>query len=171
MAEQDQQWMTWQSQGWLDKGPFGYISGGLGCDEPPNGCAWSAIYTKAQTAHALSPAMPVLVTTSFASAPLERMDAARSTAACGSTTCLQNSVDYLVTEVSDMANGENANLAAYHTWQAGKSNIGTAPYKRQWWAYQPATLLDAEEIGLATAPTTLRPPTIPSIPRPSLIVR
>jgi hypothetical protein len=119
-----QQWATYfQQNGWTPT-LFNYS-----CDEPPNGCAWSNIYSNAQTLHALNPPMPALVTTSF-----YRMSASVQTAACGSATCLTNSVDWLVTNVSDMSNFEHANLAAYHTYQAGSSNIGTAP-SRKWWSY------------------------------------
>jgi len=120
-----QQWETaFQAGGWTST-LFDYS-----CDEPPNGCAWATIYTNAKSLHSLSPSMPALVTTSFA-----RMTSSVQTSACGSTTCLTNSVDWLVTNVADMSNSEYENLSTYHAYQAGSSNIGTAP-SRKWWSYQ-----------------------------------
>jgi glycosyl hydrolase family 123 len=51
-----------KSKGWLDR-TFDYT-----CDEPPNGCAWSAIAPRAAMVHAADPNFETLVTTTFASA-------------------------------------------------------------------------------------------------------
>lgn len=139
-------WMsTFQTGGWLNTGPYGYIGTG-GCDEPPNGCgtgtwnsAISAMYNNAVADHGNSPAMPQLVSTSFARfGPNE-------TAGCSAVsqppTCLENSIDIMVTNVSDMSNSEYAILSTYHTWAAGSTNIGNVPAfgtpttHRQWWSY------------------------------------
>jgi hypothetical protein len=121
-----QQWTTeFQSKGWLST-LFNYS-----CDEPPNGCAWATIYSNAQNLHAANPGMAALVTTSFS-----RMTPSVETAACGSSTCLDNSVDWMVVNIIDMDKSAGGiTRANYNTWLAGSSNIGNPPTRRLW-SYQ-----------------------------------
>jgi hypothetical protein len=133
-----QQWATtFQTGGWSST-LFNYS-----CDEPgPNGgCGqkWANIYNNVLPLHALTPPMPALVTTSFPRIRSGNGSGQTEAQLCSSlgqpADCIENSIDWLIVNVADMANTEHANIAAYHTWVAGSSYYGTPP-KREWWSYQ-----------------------------------
>jgi Fn3 associated/Domain of unknown function (DUF4091)/Chitobiase/beta-hexosaminidase C-terminal domain len=132
-----QDWMThFQSNGWGNKLDNYY------CDEPPNGCAggvagWLQVWQRAGTLHALTPSMALQTTTSFSRLASGNGSGQSEATMCTggfngavaaqSATCLDNSIDWMVPNVIDYANGQYANLSAYTTWVSGSSNIGTAP--------------------------------------------
>jgi hypothetical protein len=116
-----------------------------GPDEPSSQANWQQIYSNAANCsftscsfsstggttpvHSLTPSIPQLITTSFRRIP----SAANQTTYCGSATCVTNSIDWLTSNVIDMAT-EITNLATYQAFLAGSSNIGTPPV-RKWWSY------------------------------------
>jgi len=108
-----QNWMTeFQSKGWLPNTLFNY-----NCDEPPNGCAWSAINAKAATLHAATPPMPSLVTTNIANATANGV---------------LNGIDIMVPIINDLdPQGGSLQRSAYNTWLSG-----SAGPKRLLWSYQ-----------------------------------
>jgi hypothetical protein len=107
-----QDWETeFQAKGWLST-LFNY-----NCDEPPNGCAWSAINPKATALHAATPPQPSLVTTNIASATANGV---------------LNGIDWMVPIINDMdPQGGSLQRSAYNTWLAG--NAGPT---RQLFSYQ-----------------------------------
>ena len=103
-------WITeFQAKGWLSR-LFSYS-----CDEPPNGCAWSAINTNAAILHGFTPLIPALVTVSLANA---------------TTNNVQNSIDTMVVLLSQMepVNGSGLLRSTYDSWLAGSSG----PTRRLW---------------------------------------
>jgi Domain of unknown function (DUF4091) len=118
-----QQWMThWTGNGWFT--PFNYT-----CDEPPSTCAWSDVSKIATTyLHNATPMMPSLVTTDIAHAD------ANSVAACGTSTCLQNSIDWFMPQVTnfDQFGGSN-HRADYNTWLTGNCCGAGSPPRRLGW--------------------------------------
>jgi Domain of unknown function (DUF4091) len=107
-----QNWQTeFQAKGWLST-LFNY-----NCDEPPNGCAWSAINPKATALHAATPPQPSLVTTNIASATANGV---------------LNGIDWMVPIINDMdPQGGSLQRSAYNTWLAG-----SAGPTRQLFSYQ-----------------------------------
>jgi hypothetical protein len=119
-----QDWAThFSANGWT---PTLFV---YGPDEPSSQAQWQAIHSNAVTLHGLTPSVPQLITTSFRRIP----SAANQTAICGSATCVTNSIDWLTTNVIDMAT-EITNIVTYRAFMAGSSNIGTPPVRR-WWSY------------------------------------
>lgn len=107
-----QNWMSeFQSKDWLSL-IFDYS-----CDEPPSGCAWTAINTNATALHAATPPMSALVTTNIANA---------------TTNGVLNSIDWMVPIINDMdPQGGSLQRSTYDTWLSGSSGP-----TRQLWSYQ-----------------------------------
>ncbi len=108
---------TWSpffsQQGWSDR-LFQYT-----CDEPPLTCAWSDIPTRAAAAHAASPAVRTLVTTSIT----EAQDRG-----------VLSSIDILVPVINFLDDKPGSDFAGeqrgkYDSWLAGSE-------KREVWTYQ-----------------------------------
>jgi hypothetical protein len=95
------------ARGWLDR-TFDYT-----CDEPPNGCAWSAIAPRAAMVHAASPNFATLVTTTIA--------LAQANGVLGSIDTLVPVVDY----VDPMPPATNTR-AQYDPW------LGQSSQHRAW---------------------------------------
>jgi Domain of unknown function (DUF4091) len=84
------------------------------CDEPPNGCAWSAITGNATVDHGVTPPIPALVTVDLADA---------------TTNGVSTSVDWMVSIINNMdpVGGSNQR-SSYNSWLAGSSG----PTRRLW---------------------------------------
>jgi len=141
-------WSNWQNNfvtnGWGTAGRlplYNYL-----CDEPwPSGqglCgaatqaqAFPTIVSNAAARHGyLNPSVPELVTVDiWWGAASQSAANSFSTATCGTTTCIQNSIDILVPAINALepVGGTLQPKSAYTSWLAGS----TAGIPRQWWSY------------------------------------
>ncbi len=137
-------WSTFQSnfdtQGWGSAGTpplYDYLQ-----DEPHTSGDFTTVYNNGSTRHGyLTPAIAELVTTDiYLSQGSASAANTMSTTICGSTSCVLNQIDWLVTAINVFEPlptlGTLQPTSAYNAWLTGSNPAGT---QRHWFAYQACT--------------------------------